>query len=528
MSDFRFNDEIKINPVNIHKVEIKAHINTIQNENPNKDNIDNIIKDKDNTNKYKSVGINKIKSLFILKIIFNYIEDVNLPYKLFNHSKLLQKKFNIRLDDYKKKYLEQLEFYKLKKTIYFDNPLFKEILSKDTIYILQENIKDNYYNKLNESNLQYSSLYYIFNNKNSIDKLKNLNINFNKIKTMILNEDYRENGKENYDYFFQTLFLLKDIKNNLIYLEIFFNLEEHNEVKATLFESINDMKALRYLYIERINFNNKITIKLSNLKLFYCKKCKNVNLSNIICKNLKTLYYIRNNLLNLNELKSDNFKELKELDLEDNNISDIEALEKVKFDKLEILLLNYNKISNINILKNANLKELKILRLYENNISDINILENSNFKELKELNLYGNNISDIEVLGKVEFKKLERLNLSFNKISNINILQNANFKELKILDLNKNNISDIKVLLEFEKLEILRLGFNKISNVSILRNENFKELKQLELWHNEIKFTSEDVNELLKFKKLQKLELNFDKIEDKKLEKSLKEKYAWY
>ena len=261
--------------INIHKREIKAHINTTPNENPNKDNI---IKDKDNTNKYKLDGINKIKSIFILKIIFNYIEDVNLPYKLFNHSKLLQKQFNIRLDDYKKKYLEQLEFYKLKETIYFDNPLFKEIISKDTIYILQENIKDNYYDKLNESNLQYSSLYYIFNNKNNIDKLKNLNINFNKIKTMILNEDYRENGKENYDYFFQTLFLLKDFKNNLICLKLFFNLEEHNEVKSTLFESINDMKALRYLYIERINFNNKITIKLSNLKLFYCKKCKNVKM----------------------------------------------------------------------------------------------------------------------------------------------------------------------------------------------------------------------------------------------------------
>ena len=56
--------------INIHKREIKAHINTTPNENPNKDNI---IKDKDNTNKYKSDGINKIKYIFILKIIFNYI-----------------------------------------------------------------------------------------------------------------------------------------------------------------------------------------------------------------------------------------------------------------------------------------------------------------------------------------------------------------------------------------------------------------------------------------------------------------------
>jgi len=51
------------------------------------------------------------------------------------------------------------------------------------------------------------------------------------------------------------------------------------------------MKALKYLFIKNINFNETVTIKLSNLKLLYCDKCKNLSLSNIICKKLKTLIY---------------------------------------------------------------------------------------------------------------------------------------------------------------------------------------------------------------------------------------------
>ena len=47
------------------------------------------------------------------------------------------------------------------------------------------------------------------------------------------------------------------------------------------------------------------------------------------------------------------FKELKELILNNNNITDIRPLEKVKFEKLEILDLSQNKITDIHPLENA-------------------------------------------------------------------------------------------------------------------------------------------------------------------------------
>ena len=200
-------------------------------------NIINNIEDED-----KSNNINRIKSIMILKEIFRYIKDNDFPYKLFFYSKLFQKKFNIRLDYYKNKY-EQLNKKKFE-ILFFDSPLFKEIISEDTIYLLQRNLNDskfrnNYCNKLsdklNEANEKYSSFYYIFRNKNGIDDLKNLKIDYNKLRTMAFTEENELNNNENYTYFFQTLFSVVNFKSNLIFLNISFNIYEHSAVESISF-----------------------------------------------------------------------------------------------------------------------------------------------------------------------------------------------------------------------------------------------------------------------------------------------------
>jgi len=153
---------------------------------------------KDNNN-FKSCEILQIKSINIIKQIFKFLGDKNYVYKLFNYSKSFQKKLNIELDDYKKLYAEQSEFYKLKNCVYFDSPLYEQVISGDKIYFLQSNEnKELLKNKLS-SNINCSSLYCCFINKNCIDDIKSLDIDFNKIKAMTLNEDFRENEykKEN-------------------------------------------------------------------------------------------------------------------------------------------------------------------------------------------------------------------------------------------------------------------------------------------------------------------------------------------
>ena len=54
--------------------------------------------------------IKKIKSSYILKNIFNYIKDINFKMKLFFYCKLFQNKLDIKLIDYKEKYIDNIGF----------------------------------------------------------------------------------------------------------------------------------------------------------------------------------------------------------------------------------------------------------------------------------------------------------------------------------------------------------------------------------------------------------------------------------
>ena len=524
-------------------------------------------------------GLYKIKSLYVLKDIFAYIRNENFPEKLFIHSKYFQKKLDLKFAYYKGKYLQKIGFdiseylyiaqekYKkdiltqnfnnffvkkkfkkeeiknmifevldnekpkyAQKLINIDSPLF-EIVFKTrnfsnyyTIYISQKNIDENkmkdiyinFYDKLNKSN-KFSSIFFRYKDKKAINYLKEFNVDFNKIKRLSLIQDSQGNEGDN-DMFFNTFFSFNKIENNLIYLNICFNVLI--SVDTGLFKKINNFKSLRYLYLKNIKFS-LLTIKLDNLIVLSLQNVKGLNISDIICNKLEKLdFTYSNNSELLNDINVEELKELKELNLNNNNIDgyDNGVLEILNCKKLEKLNLSFNKIKWINGEKSKKVfcKELKVLKLNYNSITDINgffenvkyeklqlldldnnaiekidSFEKANFKELKELIFSYNIITDISVLSKIKLEKLEKLNLAFNKISNMDILEKCNFKELKELYLNYNynypyNISDIKILSKFKKIEILRLDNNGISNINSLEILNFKELKVLDLGDNSI------------------------------------------
>ena len=406
-----------------------------------------------------------------------------------------------------KKNLDEKYFDKMTK-IYIESPLFK-ILSKTknfgklyTIYISQEILDkfqsiDEYkkvFDELNNMNINYASIFYSLKDISKINYLKEININFNKIKALTIH-NYVDNAivpskKENnnviqnyFNNFFDILFSLNNIENKLIYLNIKF---QYCEINPILFEKINNFKSLKYLKIDGVNFEKIFIIKLKVLKILSIISCKNIYLSEISKENLKELYINSSNISVINILKKVYFN------LSDNQISDFNILEKVDFKALKILHLNDNKISDIKIIEKVNFGELNELNLSDNEISDINILEKVNFSVLKELDLSNNNISDINILEKVNFNELEELYLSSNKISDINILEKVNFKKLKLIDLNTNKISDISILekVNFNELNELDLSNNKISDINILEDilekVNFNELNELDLSKNKI------------------------------------------
>ena len=542
--------------------------------------------------------INGIKSQYILRHILHYVKDNKLQYKLFAFSKLYQKKADINIIFYKRIYLlnifrenvlynEYNNNYNLKKKyneyilkknlnkkelerliyeinnedgmlenpleskkISVDSPLF-EILSKTknfasnyTLYINQNNCaKSNLKKKfldINKLNINYSSIYFVIYKKRKIYYLKRLNIDFSKIKRMSIKYDddndpnWNLEKYQNNNYFFENLFSINNIENNLIFLYIHFKCYLDNYI----FEKINSFKSLQYLYLHGFEFDTIFYIKLKDLKVLYTNCSKNILISEeIVFKELKEYNLSNSDITSLQMLENSKIENLEKfllmdnkisdikllvklekiklLYLEGNNISDINCLENAHFNELKKLIFSFNNISDISALEKVKLEKLEILYFMNNNLSDINALEFAHIENLKELNLFDNNISDIRVFENVRFEKLERLHLGKNKITDINVLEYVNFKELKELYLDDNNISDIKVFrkIKFEKLKYFNLQINKISVIPSLQYVNFKYFKITSLTGNIY-----DYNNIFKFfknvkiKKLFKLKKRYKKI----------------
>ena len=80
--------------------------------------------------------------------------------------------------------------------------------------------------------------------RKKLNYLKQLKIDLKKIKRMTINiEDEKDKKNKN---FFETLFSFNNIENNLIYLNICF--KKNNNINHELFEKINNLKFLKYLY----------------------------------------------------------------------------------------------------------------------------------------------------------------------------------------------------------------------------------------------------------------------------------------
>ena len=403
----------------------------------------------------------------------NYLKQKGFAIDNYLHIKLFQKDFlaneyhnllkeknlnkeeieNIIFDIFDNKKIKDIDEEDLHKAqnetlIDIDSPLFN-ILSKTknfgnifTIYISQENIdnfnlKNDYislFENLNNSNAKYKSIFYSLKDVEKLNYLKDINIDFNKIKKITLkigeeNTDYNDEEEiyeneatvcsNNNNHFFEDLFSSYGLQNNLIYLNICYT---NYNINDNIFENINNLKSLKYLYIQKFIFDKELKIKLNVLLILSIKNCQNIKISEISSEKLEILDLSNNEIKEISLLEKINCKNLKKLDLSNNEISNINKLEKANFNQLEELYFSFNKISDIDILEKVNFKNLKILYLNFNEISNINIFKKTNFKKLEILNLHNNKISDIEVLDKVSFEQIKDLNLYNNKISNISAL----------------------------------------------------------------------------------------------------------
>ena len=320
---------------------------------------------------------------------------------------------------------------------------FFEIISKSKIFsiftipisikmIKKYNLKKDYYSvfdKLNNLNINLSSLIIYYNNIDDINYLEELGINYKNIKKISLYINLEENDDEEEEEYeekdeneekekeicinLKNLFSFDNFGINLLYLKLNFDIDFFGNFKLepNIMENINNYQSLRILEVFNYRLENNFEININKLKSLSVYNCTNISL-------------VGENGINMNKLII--FKSL---------ISKPKSL--IKFPNLEECSLTNKKNQNFNTI--IDFSSLKNLKNIECEKSDFIYLDNTLLEEIK-LNSKINNTIEIE-------KKV------IEKLINIKTLKNVDFI---LSEINNEQISQIKG----ENLSVINLIIN--------------------------------------------------------------------
>lgn len=412
--------------------------------------------------------IYKIKSKYIFKIIFDFIEKDNFIYKLFFTSKKLQNMFGISIGDYQCLYFSinlfrylsencQIKDYypgileeSLKKDLNlydFKNSLpsnyiiyfFKKNLEKleDTelsIYspffkILSENEIFKYFNisisvqkiekyqlendflnafqKLNDYyNANYSSIILKCQNNNDLKYLNKFKINLDNLKKLSLLPDPNIFDFKSFNDLLYNLFSINNIKNNLLELKI--KLESNIIINNDIMENLNDFKGLEKLELSRFDIKGYFTLKLINLKSLNLYICNNIAFENGFGLNLKKLWISSCKLIQKrNSLIK--LPKLEECSLLDSNEMSYNLI--IDFKSLKNLKYFDGTSKYFLLLENSPLEYIHFTRS-DKNIEKQTFEKLLYLKSLKEINDFG-----LFQLKDKEIYNIKNINYSVEKIS---------------------------------------------------------------------------------------------------------------
>ena len=319
------------------------------------------------------------------------------------------------------------------KIININSPLFDPISKTNSFNLFftieiplstikEFDLKNDYksiFQKMNELNINYSSLALFFLDSNNINYLNELNIDFNKIKRLNIYPNYF--SKDNQEIY-KSLFSIKNLRENLIYLNLGNNSDYHN------ISFINELISLEQLIL--YDFTN-FELTLKKLKILTLKNCSGVSLDQKIGKNMKKLI-INNCKINLPKILLQ-FPELEECFLKDKNIIFSKIIDFKSLKKLKKIFINSYEFSEID-----NSSQIEDIELYELDgfINENVIKKISSFKKIKNANLELKNIGEIimEEISPCESITNMKIKFLLNKeLKNINNLYKIFPNLLKII-----------------------------------------------------------------------------------------------
>ena len=417
------------NIININEDNIKINNN-------NNDIKESYIKNKDVKEKEININLNnninikqildKISSKYILKGIFDYIdEDVYFKLKLFIHSNSFQKKLDINIFKYQEKYFKNkgLDLIQYFSFIYNSSKVFSKCLLKDELE----------------------------------EDLSLLNIDINIINNYIKNNFKGLTLKKKYIQLLPIQYY-----NNLIQVDIyspFFDILSENgllelcsiNIQAKLIEDFN----LKEEYIFAFYILNKSNFKYSNLTCIF--------------KNSDDINYLKEFKINLDKLKNlafyeDNDCGIMNHDYFFNTLFSFEGLvNNLVFLNISIKINDYSDQIDPNTLENLNnFKSLKILILENLQLENIFLLKLQN---LEDLRLFNCDIIFFEENIGLNLKRLKLVDCSIEKPKNpikLPVLKELEIKYLK--DQKSYNIIDYSSMTKLKYIKINIMDIIYISN----------------------------------------------------------------
>ena len=437
---------------------------------------------------WEKIGI-KLDDYLSLKTQKDYNPNKFNKKLLYDKLKTFVDKNNINLDSLKS-YL--IEFYQNQKNLkkpklFLDifSPFYEELSKSDCfdffiIPIEMDLIDKNQlisdyrtsFENLNKNELNNICIKINFRNEKDIDLLKDININFEKIKDL----DFINIGNEkniNYDSIFNKLFLEPNFGKNMEKL----NLKIHdvwgkiNDIKT--FEKINNFSNLISLELNGFKFQNNYKIKLQNIT--------SLNLRNCSCIELSDSDKLDNLMISNTDIKENKslskFKNLEKCELinyrnNQNFYSIIDFSNLINLKNLTCLPHDFIYLTEKSLVEKIDLMDMggDTSKDIEKNI----INKIFNLKHLKEINFCINYIADFEeILENIEKNiSLIKMHIMFKYVTEINSFSEFNKKfenlseldihinigeEESIMELNINQDKNCKI----EKLSIFGFGFEK-------------------------------------------------------------------
>ena len=431
-------------------------------------------------------------SKYILKNIFSYIKDPTHVYKLFIYSKSFQKKIDVELVDYERKYLEKFNinfkgYLFCQRNMFsggFSKSLLKNFLEKDILEnkldfnIVKKIIVDvcNKYSQLNtesnnsNENLEKEILIEIYSpffndlSKMEVFSMFSIFISASIIGKFNLSNDYisifekLNQSKSNYssitfyykdshdiDYLKEFKINFSQIKRLHLRIDEYFNTKDYSYFFKTFF-SLNNIEnsliildlSIKWMQYTKYQIETNLVEKLNNFKLLEylhingLKLKENFELN--LC-NLKTLYLEDGENISFAEKSCINLKELKLIDC---LITHPKSL--LEIPNLDILnLMNPKNGYYFSIFNFANCKKLKDAVIDPN---DFIYLDDT---LLKYIRLVSNYEVDFDIKKK-----------TFEKLMTINTLKEIEFEFGKI---NDDEISLING--ENTSVEIIAIKYKK-------------------------------------------------------------------